>query len=670
MAAWTSYTVKDFMALDGEPVSAVLAGMAAERGFSSTPATMSAWAETVGVVREALHRLSSSASIDGWGLLFEYEIPRRGLRPDVVLLAGSEIAVIEFKAGADRYDRAALMQVTEYAQDLRDFHHESAGRQATPILVATGAHGDPRSLPVEGSSTHVECVNDAGQLAEVLAKLAAAGGEQISLEDWDGSAYQPTPDILTAAREVFGGHNIRDITFAYADNLDATVDTIRGAIALARQESLHVVVFVTGVPGSGKTLAGLSAVHDMAGDEQRGASDPLGAYLSGNGPLVNVLQYALAKDLRTRESLTETEAKRRAKTFVQPVHLYIREYSDEAATPSDHVIVFDEAQRAWDARQMMRKQSIDRSEAEVILDAMSRVPPWAVLVGLVGEGQEINSGEAGLGEWSRALEVRQEWHVLAAPDVAPRFSSLAGRLATDDTLHLTVNVRAPRARAIAGWADALVSGNFERARELIAQHSEYPVLLTRSLEEMRSYLRDRIATDRRVGLLASSQARRLRPFGIEMSSSFQGGVDWPRWFVDDAEDIRSSFSLEIAASEFKCQGLEIDWAGLCWGDDFFWSSDKGTWVARRLRGSSWTVDSDMTYARNRYRVLLTRARYGLVIWVPRPLGHELLVDPELLDATAAALMEAGARPLAGVDGEALDESPSSGREPVKGSHAY
>ena len=651
MAAWRKFIIKEFLTVSREEIVATLAAAAADRGLATPPASMFAWRESIELLQDALELVCATRDTDDWGILFEYEIPRRGLRPDAVILAGAKILVIEFKAGSDRFDRASLMQANEYAQDIRDFHQRSSAHDIVPVLVATGANHVRSSAAVEGSALRVECVSTPIQMAEFLLEQSKSFSQQIDLTEWDSSGYQPTPDILSAARDVFAGHNVRDLSFSYADNLNSTVDQIRDVIQASSMHSRHQVVFVTGVPGSGKTLAGLSAVHHIT-EDPGGHGEPLGAYLSGNGPLVDVLQYALSVDLHQRDSVTKTEANRRAKTFIQPIHRYILEYNDSAKVPPDQVIVFDEAQRAWDSAHMGRKQGVFKSEAEIILDAMDRIRPWAVLVALVGEGQEINRGEAGIGEWARALAERPGWGINSAPDVAAHFEGLSDRVTISDRLHLEVSVRSPRARALADWADNLVNGNLDSAGKGAVEFPEYPVLLTRSLDSMRNYLRDRATTGRRTGLLASSQARRLTPFGIEMSSTFQGGVDWPRWFVDGESDVRSSFNLEIAASEFKCQGLEIDWAGLCWGDDFFWSEEVNCWIARRLSGNRWKYDSDTTHARNRYRVLLTRARYGLVIWVPKPKGHELLVDSEPFEQTVNALLEAGASWL-------IEESPAS-----------
>lgn len=651
MSAWLATNVADFLEAPNSKLVDSLAGKAVSHGLEVTPNTYRSWEESIQFVRDLFVQLGTSNETSEFGLLLEYEIPRRAVRPDAVLLIGDCVFVLEFKVGAERFDRASLMQVSDYALDLRDFHQQSHGKKVIPVLISTSAKSQTKRISVDNSRQQVLCVSNPSQLAKEISETPIVFGNQISLHAWNQSAYQPTPDILAAARAVYAGNEVRDISFAYADNLTLTVDSIRHHIASTRENREHLAIFVTGVPGSGKTLAGLSAVHQIT-DVRSGATEPLGAYLSGNGPLVDVLQYALAKDLRSRERVSEAEAVRQTKTFIQPVHLYVREYSSPDKTPPDHVIVFDEAQRAWDARQMRAKQSIDASEAQIILDAMERVSPWSVLVALVGEGQEINRGEAGLDEWARALMDRREWNVVVAPDLRHRFESLRERLTVDQSMHLSVNVRSPRARAIADWAHALVNGNLHQAAEILAQFPEYPLLLTRSLQELREYLRDRVANaenwiDRRIGLLASSQARRLRPFGIEMSNDFQGGIDWPRWFVDEPSDIRSSFLLEVAASEFKCQGLEIDWAGVCWGDDFVWNPERETWRARKLRGSHWVDDRSTTYAQNRYRVLLTRARFGQVIWVPKPSGIEALVDATGLEATAQALIRAGVKPLVG-----------------------
>ena len=641
MASWYYESVTNFLREEIETIVGVLSSASADRDQAANPQQMEAWRTSLEFLSETFRRTNGS---DDWGLLLEYEIPRRGRRPDAVILVKDTVFVVEFKCGSPSFDRAAVLQASTYAKDLRDFHEGSSGRRIVPVVVATGYTGPTRERTLPDCLLPVHCIGTPADLATLLLGAVSDHAEQITTAEWDAANYQPTPDILAAAREVFAGHSVEAISFAHADNLDGTVKCIRDVIASARDHNRHIAVFVTGVPGSGKTLAGLSAVHKTTDDPTAG-SEPLGAYLSGNGPLVSVLRYALARDKAERDGTSVKAASAVAETFIQPVHHFVREYASSQRTPPDHVIVFDEAQRAWDMPRMRQKQGIERSEAEVVLDAMERVPGWSVIVALVGEGQEINNGEAGLDEWASALATRNRWEVLVAPDLIDRFSTVGAKVHTRPALHLSVSVRSPRAQAIANWADAVVNGRLDDASRVIQEFPEYPVYLTRSLDDMRSLLRDIASTGERVGLLASSQARRLRAFGLETGDAAQGGSDWPRWFVEPHPDIRSSTVLEVAASEFKCQGLEIDWMGLCWGQDFNWTQGRHDWTGRRLRGSKWTHDSDMTFARNRYRVLLTRARFGIVIWVPQPAGHEPLVSREIAVANERALLAAGATPL-------------------------
>ena len=619
-----------------------LLSQSASRQFDASTQQIEAWEESVCVVGEALSEVASRVvEARDWSVLFEYSIPRREIRPDVVILGSGFVVPIEMKVGATTYSRADRLQAEDYGKDLEDFHEETSGLVVVPVLCATAAPLSDVDLAVRPSTSRVQLVN-ADRLGSVLTEVHSQFGTShpINCDRWDQSRYRPTPGIVETALDVFGGQQVREISHAYADNLTATVDELRRVITQARERSERVVCFVTGVPGSGKTLAGLSAVHQITGD---GDVNVLGTYLSGNGPLVDVLQYALARDLHDREGVKLRDAKHRASVMVQMVHRFVRELAESDHSPAENVIVFDEAQRAWDARQMKTKQRIAKSEAQITLEIMSRTQGWAVVVALVGEGQEINTGEAGIAEWTDALERFPEWMVQVSPHV---FHQLGDRAVESPDLHLSVGVRAPRAQSLSDWVDALVEGRNTDASEALANNQDYPIYLSRDLEEMRSYLRDRASGDRRVGLLASAQARRLRAFGIEMSNDFQGGVHWPKWFVDGPDDVRSSYLLEVAASEFKCQGLEIDWAGLCWGSDFTRSVAGSEWVCRRVSGSRWVTEKDKTRAMNRYRVLLTRARYGMVIWVPEPSGHVPLVDAESLDATASFLLTCGVAPLA------------------------
>ncbi len=620
------------------PIDEILGALtleASRHGFQSETQQLEAWEASIRVLGNALREVGEHRSLEGWTVFFEYTIPRRRTRPDIVLLTGGAVIVIEMKVGATTFLRADELQADDYARDLRDFHEASRDLIVIPILCSTEAKSEDCSgrEPVRRSNS--------ATLGQLLIELDERHPDPHGVDAvaWEQSRYFPTPNILETAREVYAGHDVREISHSGADNLGKTVDAIRELIREARDRGQRLLCLVTGVPGSGKTLAGLSAVHEPG---TQSSAKALGVYLSGNGPLVDVLQYALAKDLVARGGSSLQEAHRSTSVFVQMVHGFVQELAGTNATPPENVIVFDEAQRAWDRQRMANKQGIHDSEAGVTLDIMSRAEGWSVVIALVGSGQEINSGEAGIKPWIEALESRPEWVVVTSPHLA---SEVGTSVPTLSALHLDVGVRAPRAQRLADWAHAVVSGDSESASAVRPNAKEYPIYLTRSLDDMRSYLNDRASVDRRIGLVASAQARRLRAFGIEMNGVFQGGIDWPKWFVEPSEDIQSSYALEVAASEFKCQGLELDWIGLCWGSDFNWDRSRAAWHARRLRGGRWTNDSDPTFAINRYRVLLTRARYGMVIWVPRPDCEVRLVDPVALDETADFLIAAGAQQL-------------------------
>ena len=618
-----------------------LLAQSAKRQFDAPTQQVEAWRQSIRIVGQALFEVVSQVNeARDWSVLFEYSIPRRETRPDIVILGSGFVIPIEMKVGGTSYLRADRLQAEDYGKDLEDFHEKTNGLVVVPFLCVTVAPFTDVDLAATPTTSRVQLVN-ADRLGSVLTDVHSQFGTNspIDCDSWDQSRYRPTPGIVETALEVFNGQQVREISHTYADNLTATVDELRRVIAQAREKSERVICFVTGVPGSGKTLAGLSAVHQVA---EEGGVTILGTYLSGNGPLVDVLQYALARDLHNREGTKIGDATRRASVMVQMVHRFVRELAESNHPPAENVIVFDEAQRAWDSKQMETKQGIDKSEAQITLEIMSRTKDWSVVIALVGEGQEINTGEAGIAEWTKALEQFPGWRVQVSPHV---HQQLGDQAKVSPYLHLSVGVRAPRAQSLSEWVDAVVDGRSTDAYTALQNVQDYPIYLCRDLEEMRSYLRDRASSDRRVGLLASAQARRLRAFGIEMSNDFQGGVHWPKWFVDGPDDIRSSYLLEVAASEFKCQGLEIDWAGLCWGSDFTWNLAENEWLCRKVSGSRWVTETDKTRAMNRYRVLLSRARYGMVIWVPKPLSPVPLVDAALADATASFLLKCGVVPL-------------------------
>jgi hypothetical protein len=639
-------------------IGRILEGVASTGVDAHRNAQIEAWRKQV----QILHDQLTDAEFRDWFLVIEYEIARRSRRPDVILLHGGTIFILEFKVGAATFDSIARWQVHSYALDLRDFHFASRGRVIVPVLCATNAPtrltGGDIAIRAEGGVTGVvlACRENLGSRLLGAAARVERCNPEIEPECWLNAPYRPTPSIIEAAVQLYEGHAVRELSHRYAHNLDRTTEMLVGQIRRAREERKRVVCFVTGIPGAGKTLTGLDVVHDP---ELSGQSASAGIFLSGNGPLVKVVREALvlnqaSKGKRRRDSEHEVG------TFIQNVHQFLRHYREHSdQCPHEHVIVFDEAQRAWNAEQMARKQHVSVSEAAELLDVMERFTEWAVVIALVGGGQEIYMGEAGLGEWGRTIAERAErWEIVASPDVIVGGESVANHrlfegqvpsaltVREEPLAHLAVGVRSHRAQLWAEWVNEFLELRLEASRALVPDASEFPCLLTRDLERAREWLRAMWSTEPsyRTGLLSTSEDQRLRAYGIEPSSAFRSAYPFHKWFLSPPNDVRSSFALEVAASEFECQGLELDWVGLCWGADFTLDASSSHWDYRKFRGASWQSvrrPLERAYVLNRYRVLLTRARRGMVIWVPRGSSDDATRDPARFDRVYQVLMEAG-----------------------------
>ncbi len=643
---------------------------AAALGFANVRALqVKAWEEELScldsMVRVLLEREKTASN---WGLLLEYPIPRRQKRIDAVLLAGGVVVVIEFKTGAARFESSAVSQVEDYALDLHDFHRASQGRPIVPVLVATRAVESEwmSSSSKEGLNGERVAVLPVVRVTPESLPYAVHSAYQrfsdamvpIEPPEWDGSEYHPILSILEAAEALYAGHMVDDIYHAYADNMAGTLSTVAQAIEDAAQSKRRVACFITGVPGSGKTLLGLSLAHDRRLVSTSGFGS---VFLSGNGPLVRTVKRALVSDAAGRNlGLRREEAVRQVSTFIQNVHSFIDFYSrtQPGAAPAENAIVFDEAQRAWTAAKVSKKHPmLTESEPRTLLRIMERRPDWSVIVALVGGGQEIHEGEGGLAEWGKAIaDSSISWTVLAAPEAISGGVSLAGnRLFENDppksidfiqnpNFHLSVSVRSYRAHATAEWVNAVIEGDSAQARIVSEKIREFPLVLTRELGDARRWLRAMARGRRRPGLLASSGALRLRAYGLELSTGFRRAYDYGGWFLSEKDDVRSSHSLEVAATEFECQGLELDWVGLCWGGDFVIDLDKKGWIHRKFRGTRWIAmhdNAERAYLANKYRVLLTRAREGIVVWVPRGDPDDPTLEPSLFDSVADYLSDCG-----------------------------
>jgi hypothetical protein len=614
-----------------------------------------AWKIEIKVLKATSNELiRTNPDTANWSLLLEYPVPRRQKRLDAVLLAADIIFCLEFKTKDKDHKPAAQRQAEDYALDLRDFHELSVDRQIVPVAVVPKAVSD-ENPQADTSSEPVRKVKlaNATDLASVL--LAAfefehqSARDSINADEWDSSPYRPVPTIIEAAEALFAGHNVREIMHCHAGstNLTTTSDRLVEIIQNAQRVSEKVICFVTGVPGAGKTLAGLNVVHNPA---LRRDGRPAGVFLSGNGPLVKIVSAALGR----------CGDKRTVPTFIQNVHVFVREGLEKHNKPPvEKVVVFDEAQRAWNADQNRKKNDLDASEPETMLSIMDRHKDWAVLVALIGGGQEIHNGEAGLSEWGRTLRDKfPHWKIAVSPKALESHASNAGhrlfedgnpgtlRIHQEPSLHLRITQRTFRAQKFTEWVDATLAGDASKAMATMPHLGNFPLVLTRSLKTARAWLQGKTRGQQRAGLVASSGAIRLRPEGLELSSGFrQGNRDiYVHWFLALPPDVRSSNQLEVAASEFECQGLELDWVGVCWGGDFSFGESTNDWMYRYFSGSKWgnlKGEIDRKYLLNTYRVLLTRARRGLVVWVPSGDTSDETRSPGFFDATADHLLRCG-----------------------------
>ncbi len=635
----------------------IIGALTKESQFAIEPTQRDAWVEQIHVMRQAL-----ANGIEEGLIAFEYTVPRVGRRIDVLVVLRQAIVVIEFKVGDRHFSADATNQVWDYALDLKNFHSTSHQQFIVPVLVATQAcpSKTPIGLEVDHDDVFRPIHSTPGQLASLLSRIASTcDGRSIDLEEWSQGRYMPTPTIIDAAMALYGGHRVDEISRsdATAINLSQTSDALTSIIHEAKSKGRKSICFVTGVPGAGKTLVGLN----IATQHIDKASELYSVFLSGNAPLVSVLCEALARDKARRSRLLGEQAKlgsirSEVKAFIQNVHNFRDECLRDERPPVEHVALFDEAQRAWNQEQttsfMLRKKkraNFTMSEPEFLISCMDRHQDWAVIVCLVGGGQEINTGEAGIGEWIRAVRKEfSQWHVHVSPTLNDSEYEAGQALLmlsdhryvhVNENLHLSVSMRSFRAENVSAFVKAVLDTETDRARELLTAVSErYPIVLTRDLKAAKNWLRLKARGSERYGLVVSSQALRLKPHAIDVRAT----VNPIHWFLHPREDVRSSYYLEDAATEFQVQGLEIDWACVVWDGDFRHSL--AGWDHWSFRGDRWqrirSVERQ-AYLKNAYRVMLTRARQGMVIVVPAGDGEDPTRSAEYYDNTFEYLRNLG-----------------------------
>lgn len=630
--------------------SEVVGALSLASTFPVEPLQRDAWLEQIGILRSVMEPYATT----GW-LAFEYAVPRVGRRIDVLAVIRHAVFVLEFKAGEQRFTRPGIEQVWDYALDLKNFHSTSHDKTIVPVFIPTQAQRSPSQQVVAADRDGLLrplCSTAEGLGSIIESVLAAYPGAAIDVTEWASGRYHPTPTIIEAATALYNRHSVAEIARndASAINLARTSERIAEIIRSSRTDRRKSLCFVTGVPGSGKTLVGLNTAtrHSDVNDDLHTV------FLSGNDPLVSVLREALARDKVRREAGAGRVARLGAarsevRAFIQNVHHFRDEcLLDPHRPPVEHVALFDEAQRAWNepqtSRFMLQKKKRPNfavSEPEFLISCMDRHKDWAVVVCLVGGGQEINRGEAGIGEWIRAV-VRSfpDWCVHLSPRLTDSEYAAGGALEMlqghsglrlEEELHLSVSMRSFRAESVSGWVKRLLDLDSDGARGTLGEFGErYPVVLTRDLSAARDWLRSKARGSERYGLVVSSQAQRLKPHAIDVRAP----VSPIHWFLNTKDDVRSSFYLEDAATEFHVQGLELDWAGVVWDGDFR-HSETG-WGHWSFRGNRWQrirSEERQTYLKNAYRVLLTRARQGMVIVVPRGDPTDSTRDADFYDGT-------------------------------------
>lgn len=646
-------TINDFC---NKSVETIIGELNLNNQFDSSFNQNKAWEKQIEILKQVICNYSGT-------IIFEFSIPRLGKRIDCVLVINNIVFVIEFKVGEKDFLKHNLIQVWDYALDLKNFHQPSHDALIIPILIATesnqsfheicfSSHDDKLANPLRTNKKEIKCLLD-------CALTLFDDSEKINSNEYASGSYKPTPTIIEAAITLYNSHRVDEITRSDsgAKNLSITTSYLSEVIDYAKSENKKAICFVTGVPGAGKTLVGLKVATEHL-DRTQGNS---AVFLSGNGPLVAVLQEALVRDKVERDRelgirTTKVIARNSVKAFIQIIHHYRDAYLVDQKAPDDHVAIFDEAQRAWHKEQTVAfmkskkgQDNFDYSEPEFLISCLDRHPDWAVVVCLVGGGQEINTGEAGISEWLNAIQTKfSDWEVHISPELRDKeynaFDTIENMRRTCNVLlkkdlHLSVSMRSFRAENLSLFVKKVLDIDIHGAQKILQELCEqYPIVLTRDIQKAKKWLKEKARGSERFGIVVSSQAQRLKPFAIDVRTP----VDPVHWFLNDRDDIRSSYFLEDVATEFQVQGLELDWACVTWDGDLRYS-DSG-WQGYSFVGNKWQnirKEERKKYQLNAYRVLLTRARQGMIIVIPEGNSDDHTRLPDFYDDTYNYFKEIG-----------------------------
>ncbi|MCI2229132.1 DUF2075 domain-containing protein [Polaribacter sp. MSW13] len=647
--AYYSNKIQDFLL---EPESSILGKLTANHSNRTLEELqINAWKKQIDILKDQLKAFNGK-------IYFEFSIPRMGKRVDNIVIINDVAFIIEFKVGDGGYEKHAIDQVIDYTIDLKNFHEGSHHIKLIPILVATNAVNYTETI-TDTISYKTAAKSNQYNISKTLKDFINPKNQPIDIAYWENSIYKPTPTIIEAAQALYKGHNVQEITRSDSGtiNLSRTADCINFIIEKSKSNKIKSICFVTGVPGAGKTLAGLNiAVERMKADEDEHA-----VFLSGNGPLVDVLREALTRDevITAKESgkkITKKEAAIKANAFIQNIHHFRDDNLLSNKAPIEKVVVFDEAQRAWTKNQvssfMKRKKGVEdfnMSEPEFLIDVMNRHSEWCTIVCLIGGGQEINTGEAGLGEWIDSLNNHfPDWDIHYSNLILENNNYIKSEESKEwliekgiceTELHLAVSVRSFRSEKLSLFIHELLNVQIEESKNIYLEIKEsYPIVITRNLDKAKQWLRKKAKGSERIGLISSSGARRLRPLGIDVKNE----ISAPNWFLNNNQDIRSSYFLEEVATEFDIQGLEIDWACVAWGGNFYMNNTD--WKYQSFKGTKWqniNKEIDKEYLKNTYRVLLTRARQGMVLFVPESSDIDYTRPKDFYDKTFEYLKKIG-----------------------------
>jgi DUF2075 family protein len=646
-------TIESFLKKSTEEI---IGAITISNQFDSTQLQNKSWEQQIPILKNAV-----SGHIGT--IFFEFSIPRMGKRIDALIIIDNVVFVIEFKVGENKFLNYQIEQVWDYALDLKNFHKPSHNAALVPILVATEARNSFLEIVMTSHNDNLlfPLKTTEDDLSIAITSILDFFKNSIVIDgnDYANGTYHPTPTIIEAAVSLYNNHSVEAITRSDAEaiNLTQTTSAISEIIDNAKLEKKKVICFVTGVPGAGKTLVGLKIATTHL-DKEKGNTS---VYLSGNAPLVAILQEALTRDKVSRElkhgrKITKNTAKQAVKSFIQIIHHYRDAYLINSEAPYDHVAIFDEAQRAWNREQTVKfmKQKKNQpdfkySEPEFLISCLNRHKDWAVIVCLVGGGQEINTGEAGISEWLEAIKsMFWEWEVFISPNLTESEYSAVNSIKQlqkissvkfKEELHLAVSMRSFRAENLSNLVKNILDLKPDIAKNTFENiKDKYPIVLTRDLSKAKEWLKEKARGSERYGIVVSSQAQRLKPFAIDVKSP----MNPVNWFLEGKDDVRSSYFLEDVATEFHVQGLELDWACVVWDGDLRYSENE--WKTFSFKGKKWQNINGIErkkYLINAYRVLLTRARQGMAIVIPEGNEEDQTRKTEYYDTTFEYLKSIG-----------------------------